>query len=111
MNVLFVCSRNRYRSPTAEAVFAGVEGLEVDSAGTADDADQVLDADLIEWADLICVMEARHDRVINRKYGRWLRDRRVVVLDIPDRFETMDPELVALLQARVTPHLRSRKPG
>lgn len=106
MNVLFVCSRNRYRSPTAEAVFASVEGLEVDSAGTADDAEQPVDAELVEWADLICVMEARHRRVLTRRFGRWLRGKRLVVLDIPDRFEAMDPELVDLLRARVTPHLR-----
>ncbi len=106
MNVLFVCSRNRYRSPTAEAVFAGYEGVEVDSAGTAADAEQVVDAELLQWADLVVAMEARHKRALTRAHARWLRGKRVVVLDIPDRFEFMEPELVALLQARVTPLLR-----
>lgn len=42
MRVCFVCTGNICRSPTAEAVFAellrdaGVEGIEVDSAGTGD---------------------------------------------------------------------------
>lgn len=106
MNVLFVCSRNRYRSPTAEALFADVPGVETDSAGTADDAEQVVDAELLGWADLVVVMEGRHRRALTRKFGRWLKGKRVVVVDIPDRFERDDPELVALLRARVTPHLR-----
>ena len=36
--VLFLCSRNRLRSPTAEQVFGTWPNLEVDSAGLADDA-------------------------------------------------------------------------
>ncbi|MEQ1564198.1 MAG: phosphotyrosine protein phosphatase [Myxococcota bacterium] len=108
MNVLFVCSRNRLRSPTAEAVFAGRAGLEVDSAGTADDAEQGVDGELLAWADLVVVMEARHKRALTKRFPRALRGKRLVVLDIPDRFEFMDPELVALLEQRVTPHLRGR---
>lgn len=106
MNALFVCSRNRYRSPTAEALFDGRDGLVARSAGTAPDADQPVDADLIDWADVILVMEGRHRRALQRAFGPRLRDKRVVVLDIPDVFDEMDPELVALLEARVPPRLR-----
>ena len=49
--LLFVCSRNRLRSPTAEQVFASVPGFETRSAGTARDAETRLTAGLIEWAD------------------------------------------------------------
>ena len=108
MNVLFVCSRNRYRSPTAEALFDGRDGVVARSAGTAPDAEQVVDADLIDWADLILVMEPRHRKALDRAFGPQLRAKRVGVLDIPDRFDEMDPELVALLEERVPPRLHAR---
>lgn len=46
LRVLFICSRNRLRSPTAESVFAA-PGLETDSAGLAQDADVVLSAEQV----------------------------------------------------------------
>jgi predicted protein tyrosine phosphatase len=52
MSLLFVCSRNRLCSPTAEAFFAQYEGLEVDSAGHDRDAVVPLGVEAIEWADL-----------------------------------------------------------
>ena len=41
-NVLFVCSRNRLRGPTAEHVFADMDGLQTASAGLDHDADACL---------------------------------------------------------------------
>lgn len=108
MNVLFVCSRNRLRSPTAEAVFAGREGLEVASAGTAPDAEQRVDDELLAWADRVLVMEERHARALRRDHPRALRGKKVVVLGIPDRYDYLDRELVALLERKVPPHLRGR---
>lgn len=58
-NILFVCSQNRLRSPTAERVFYGLSGIEVRSAGTERDAENVISRDDLEWADMIFVMEAR----------------------------------------------------
>lgn len=112
MNLLFVCSRNRLRSPTAEAVFSAIGGVEAPathqaaSAGTSPDAEQPVDPEQLEWADLIFVMEARHKRILTQRFGRTLRGKRIVVLGIPDEFEFMQPELVELLEARVRPHLR-----
>lgn len=108
MNLLFVCSRNRLRSPTAEAVFAEVDGVETASAGTAPDADEPVSSELIEWADVVFVMEARHKRQLSQRFARSLRGRRLVVLDVPDRYDFMDAELVELLRARVAPHLNRR---
>ncbi len=106
MNVLFVCSRNRLRSPTAERVFAAHPGIETDSAGLAPDADVQLDGDQVRWADLIVVMEKRHRTALNRRFARLLAGTRVVCLDIPDNFEFMQPELVDLLERRMARHLR-----
>ena len=70
MNLLFVCSRNRLRSPTAEAIFSGMDGYEVLSAGTSPDAETVVSGDLVEWADTIFVMEGVHRRRLMRLFGR-----------------------------------------
>ena len=104
--VLFLCGRNRLRSPTSEQIFAGHPGLEVDSAGLNDDADVPCSAEQVAWADLVFVMERAHKAKLVRRFGRHMRRARVVCLDIPDDYTIMQPELVALLHARVTPHLR-----
>jgi predicted protein tyrosine phosphatase len=103
MRILFVCSQNRLRSPTAERVFAAREGLEVRSAGTDAGATVEIDAALVAWADLILVMEKRHANRLRRRFGKVAATKRVVCLHIPDEFEFMDPELVAILERRVAP--------
>lgn len=103
---LFICSRNRLRSPTAERVFASMPGIETDSAGLAPDADCPLSADQLIWADLIFVMEKRHRTQLTQKFKRHLAGKKVVCLDIKDEYQLMQPELVALLEKRVPAHLR-----
>lgn len=103
--VLFVCSRNRLRSPTAEQVFSNWPGIETASAGTDNDAEEQLGEELIEWADIIFVMEKAHRTKLARKFRKHLRAR-VVCLDIPDNFAFMDPALVRLLESKVAPFLR-----
>jgi len=99
--VLFICSQNRLRSPTAEQVFSSWRGLEVSSAGTNNDAENPLTAELVEWADLIFVMEREHRNKLQKKYRASLNGKRVICLGIPDDYEYMDPHLVRLLQAKV----------
>ncbi len=106
-NLLFLCSRNKLRSPTAEAVFSGRPGIETDSAGLSPDAEVLLSLEQIEWADLILVMEKVHRVRLNRKFGSRLAGKRVVVLDIPDNYPFMDSELVRLLEARCAPYLQA----
>ena len=104
-NVLFLCARNRLRSPTAEQVFAAWPGVETASAGLNPDADEVVGAELVEWADLIFVMEKAHRARLQKRFRAQLKSTRVVCLDIPDDYAFMDPALVALLNAKVAPHL------
>jgi predicted protein tyrosine phosphatase len=106
-NVLFVCSRNRLRSPTAEQVFADWPGIATASAGVSRDADNPLTPELVEWADTIFVMERAHRAKLAAKFARALGARRVVCLDIPDDYDYMAPALVELLRARVPRHLRA----
>jgi predicted protein tyrosine phosphatase len=99
--VLFLCSRNRLRSPTAEHLFAGHPGMECASAGLAPDAESPLCADLVAWAEIIFVMERRHRAKLVSRFGGLLGERRVICLDIPDDYDYMDPALVDLLREKV----------
>jgi predicted protein tyrosine phosphatase len=105
LKLLFVCSRNRMRSPTAEAVFSGFEGVEALSAGTAPDAETPVSAELIEWADVVFAMEGVHRKRLVSAFGAPLKDKRVVVLGIRDRYGYMEPELVEILKAKISPYL------
>ena len=105
LRVLFVCARNRLRSPTAEHVFATWPGVEASSAGLAPDADVPVTAEDVARADVVLAMEKRHVRRLRERFGRHLKGTRVVCLGIPDDYAFLDPALVALLHARVAPHL------
>ena len=102
MNLLFVCSENRLRSPTAEAVFSAYDGIDAIGAGTNSDADTPVSGDLIEWADVIFVMEKTHRLKVTRKYKSLLKNKRLVCLDIPDNYKRMDPELIKILLSKVS---------
>ena len=103
--VLFVCSQNRFRSPTAERVFATWPGIEVDSAGLAADAVTPLDAEQVASADIIFVMTRAHRNRLSKLFRAQLKNARVICLNIPDEFEFMDPELVQILRNKVSRHL------
>jgi len=100
IKVLFVCGRNRRRSPTAERIFRDDPRLSVRSAGTSDSSKRRITESDLHWADLILVME--------RKYAARIRalfpDAAIPAmrsLDIPDEYEFMDGELIDLLQSAV----------
>lgn len=104
--LLFVCSENRLRSPTAEAVFSEYDGVEAIGAGTNFDAETPVSGDLIEWADIILVMEKMHRNKVSKKFKELLKEKRLVVLDIPDNYEYMQPELIQLLKTKVSKVVR-----
>ena len=104
-HVLFVCGKNRWRSPTAEEVFADHPGISCLSAGLSHDAETLVTRELVDWADQIFVMERVHKTKLAAQFRAHLSGKRVICLDVPDRFQYMDPALVALLKAKVTPHL------
>ena len=100
-NVLFVCSQNRLRSPTAEHVFASHPAINVASAGTNNDAENPLTPELVRWANIIFVMEKAHRNKLQKRFKSDLKDARVICLDIPDEYEFMDEVLVRLVKAKV----------
>lgn len=103
--LLFICGKNRRRSPTAEAIFSEYEGLEVESAGLDRDADVLLSSEAIENAEIILVMEQSQRRKLSQKFGDLLKDKRVICLNIPDRYDALEPSLVELLKKKVLPLL------
>ncbi|AZZ89970.1 phosphotyrosine protein phosphatase [Hahella sp. KA22] len=100
-NILFVCSRNQWRSPTAEQVWRRHPELKVRSAGTSSKARKTIGPTDLCWADIILVMEDKHKHRLTSEYGRLLQHKQIHVLDIPDEYQYMDPELVEILQISV----------
>jgi len=100
-NYLFVCSQNGLRSPTAEHLFAEVQGIATISAGTKRDAEYPLSDELVEWADFIFVMERAHRTKLQNRHRAALKDKRIIVLGIPDEYQFMDTELVRLLESKM----------
>jgi predicted protein tyrosine phosphatase len=100
-NVLFICSQNRLRSPTAEQVFADYPGIECASAGTNHDAENPLTPELVKWAEIIFVMEKTHRNKLSQKFRPYLGGKKVICLDIPDDYEFMDEGLIKLLKVKV----------
>ena len=99
--ILFVCSQNKLRSPTAEAVFSNAPNLVVRSAGLNNDAEVPLGVEDIEWAEIIFVMEQAQKRKLQKRFKASLKNQKLVILGIPDDYEYMQPELIALLKKKV----------
>lgn len=104
-NLLFVCSQNKLRSPTAEHMFSQYPGIKAMSAGTNNDALSPLDGEMIDWADIIFVMEKAHLTKLRSRFRKYLGGKRVICLGIPDDYDYMDPALVRLLEAKVGRYL------
>ena len=98
---LFICSRNQWRSPTAEAIFRDRPGLEVRSAGTSPKARRRVSEQDLLWADTVYVMEKRHKQQLRERFGSLLDELSIVNLDIPDDYQFMDAELVEILKQSV----------
>ena len=106
-NLLFVCSRNQWRSPTAEKIFSRSPGLQARSRGLSASAVRCLTRSDVAWADVIFVMESKHKQQLLKRFREDVADRPVHVLDIPDEFQFMDPELVELIESGVRAALDS----
>jgi predicted protein tyrosine phosphatase len=102
MNILFVCSRNQWRSPTAEAIYKNSSTHSVRSAGTSDSARVRLSQTIVDWAELIFVMEHKHKK---RILSQFEVSSDIIVLDIPDEYGYMDEELVEMIKTSVASYI------
>jgi len=107
LKTLFICSRNQWRSPTAERVYRDDARLSVRSRGLSGKSPRRLRGDDLVWADVVFVMEAKHKSRILGEYRESLDDTILHVLEIPDDYRFMDPELILLLRDRVESFLDS----
>ncbi len=105
MNVLFICSRNQWRSRTAETIFKNNQKHNVKSAGTENEARIRVTEKLIRWADLIFVMEKKHWERLRDKFGLLIDDKEIIILDIQDDYKYMDAELVEILETSFSSYL------
>jgi len=105
MNILFICSRNNWRSPTAEVIYKGMQDVVAKSAGTEATARIKLSAKLVLWADIIFAMEKEHKQRLVERFPLETIEKEIVVLDIPDEYQFMDPELVEEIKASVSPYI------
>ena len=105
MKLLFICSRNKRRSLTAEKLFDGYYGHEARSAGTEPNARIKVTPGLLGWADVIFCMEKKHLRRIKEKYQDIISGKKLVCLYISDDYGFMDQELQETLQSRVEGYL------
>lgn len=104
---LFVCSRNRRRSLTAEKILAPLDGIEARSAGTQPGARVALTSGLIGWAEVIFWMEKSHLQRARLRFGEEIEASQNVVLHIADDFEFMQPALIQELRAKLAGHLET----
>ena len=105
VNILFICSRNQWRSRTAETIFKNVQRHHAKSAGTENEARIKVTERLISWADLIFVMEKKHKDRLREKFRSLTEDKEIVILDIQDDYKYMDAELIEILETSVSPYL------
>ena len=99
--VLMVCTGNMDRSPTAAMLLAEMcAPMWVMSAGTESWAKNQVTLELVEEADIICVMEEAHQRLIRERFGE-AHATKVIVLDIPDNYICWETPLVNLMKPKL----------
>jgi predicted protein tyrosine phosphatase len=105
-HLLFVCGRNQWRSPTAEAIYRNDPSLEARSAGVSSRSPHQISDNDLDWADLVLVMEQKHKSRILRTFRHRLNSPKIVSLDIPDEYARMDQSLIDLIRQGTEFHLK-----
>jgi predicted protein tyrosine phosphatase len=102
-NLLFICSKNQWRSPTAELLFKNHPLHHARSAGTSDKARIRVSQKLIDWADVLFFMERKHLDIVKQRFNT--NSQTIIVLDIEDNYQFNDPELVEILKVSLAEYL------
>ena len=108
LKLLFVCSMNQWRSPTAERIYADKPLVVARSRGTSEKAVKTVKSADLQWADIIFVMERKHRERLLSNFPGEMHFKEIHVLDIPDNYRYMDPELIAEIEASVDPILAGK---
>lgn len=102
MNILFICSRNKWRSRTAETIFKNHPVHQIKSAGTTSSARVRVNQSLIDWAEVIYVMEDKHEAQLVERFPNLRKGKEIIVLDIPYDYQYMDEELIEILKSSIS---------
>jgi predicted protein tyrosine phosphatase len=102
-NLLFICSKNQWRSPTAELLFKDHPIHVTRSAGTNNKARIRVTQKMIDWADVLFVMERKHRDIIKERFI--ISDQPVIILEIPDDYQFGDAELIEILKVSLADYL------
>ena len=101
-NILILCSGNKDRSPTAEIIlsrnFPNVQSAGTNISYCKKNNTTPVDQLQVEEANLILCMEEKHFSFIKK----WSKRSKVVVLDIPDKFEFDSKELREVLEKKLS---------
>jgi predicted protein tyrosine phosphatase len=102
-NLLFICSKNQWRGPTAEMMFKGHQIHQARSAGTSDNARVKVNQKLIDWADMIFVMERKHKELLKQRFI--FPGKKLIILDIEDNYRFGDIALIEILKTALSGYL------
>jgi len=101
-NILFICSRNKWRSLTAETIYKNNSEFNVKSAGTENSARVKINSKLLIWADVIFVMEKHHKYKLILNFPDEIKTKEIHILEIPDNYKFMDKELIEEIKISVS---------
>lgn len=101
MKILFICSANIDRSPTAAKIIReSYPGVETKSAGISWDACMYVNEELVQWADAVLCMEDYHKARLQELFGNMLAGKELSCLSISDRYDYMHPNLIYMIKDR-----------
>ena len=98
-NLLFICNLGKNRSRTAAELYK--KHYSTKSAGILENALTSLTGEMLEWADIVFVMEKKQLDFIREKFPRQFYKKRIVCLDIPDIYDYMVKPLGLELKEKV----------
>jgi len=104
-NLLFICSKNQWRSPTAELLFKNHPVHHARSAGTSDKARIKVNQKMLDWTDVIFVMERRHQQLLKQQFPFPLVGKSLIILNIEDNYQFGDEELIGILKTSLSDYL------
>jgi predicted protein tyrosine phosphatase len=102
-SLLFICSKNQWRSPTAELLFKDSEHHVARSAGTSDKARTRISQKIVDWADILFFMERKHKEMVTFRFD--VTGKVLIILDIEDDYPFGDEELIIILRASLADYL------
>ena len=104
-HLLFICSKNQWRSPTAELLFKNHPIHIARSAGTSEKARVRINQKLMDWADVIFVMERKHKEILKYHFPNSIYNKQVIVLEIEDDYAFWDDGLIGILKEALAGYL------